>query len=103
MTHAASRSGSDRRNAAQALAAEALLFIASDDDRLMRFMALTGLDASSLRERAADPDFLAAVMDHLLQDEAALVAFASDQRLRPEAVVAQARVLGVVPWERDEA
>ena len=78
----------------------ALAFLAAEPDRLERFLALSGLDAGSIRKAAAEPGFLAAVMEHLLADETLLLAFAANEGMMPESVVAAARHLGIVPWDR---
>lgn len=72
------------------LAALALGFLASDPDRLGRFLALSGLDPSNIRQAAQSPTFLPAVLDHLLADETLLLAFAEAEGLKPE-TVAEAR------------
>jgi hypothetical protein len=74
----------------EALAIEVLSFIASDSERLERFMSLSGLDVENLRAAAAGPGFLAAVLDHLMSDEALLLAFAANTGRDP-ARVAKAR------------
>ncbi|HXE25324.1 MAG TPA: DUF3572 domain-containing protein [Roseiarcus sp.] len=71
---------------AQSVAVKALAFIAADSERLARFLNLTGLGPHNLRTAAADPAFLASVLDYLAADEALLVAFAADAGLKPEAV-----------------
>lgn len=74
--------------AAETIALQILGFLASDTDRIGRFMALTGLSPETLRARAAEPDFLSGVMDYLLADQSLLLAFAESAGLSPEAVVA---------------
>lgn len=73
-------------DSAQSLAVGALAFIAVDSDRLNRFLSLTGLGPDNLRAAAADPAFLGSVLDYLVADEALMVEFAADARLKPEAV-----------------
>jgi hypothetical protein len=80
-------------DAAQSLAATALGFIAADSDRLSRFLGLTGLGPDNLRTAAADPAFLGSVLDYLVADEALLVEFAADARVKPEAVARAYAVL----------
>jgi hypothetical protein len=65
-------------DAAEALAIEALGFIAADPDRLERFLSLHGLSPDNLRAAAAQPGFFAAVLDHLAADESLLLAFAEN-------------------------
>lgn len=74
------------RDEADVLALKALTFLASDDQRLVRFLRLTGLDTNDLRLRAGEPAILAAVMDHLLADQTLLLVFAADAGVRPETV-----------------
>jgi hypothetical protein len=68
------------------VAAQALGFLAADTERLGRFLALSGLDPSTIREAARDPAFLPAVLDHLLSDERLLIAFSQERGLPPESV-----------------
>jgi len=63
---------------AQTLAIEALGFLASDMERLEPFLSLTGIDIGNLRQVAAQPSFLVAVLDHLAGDESLLLAFAAN-------------------------
>lgn len=60
---------------AQVLAIQALGWIAADDEIFPVFLAATGASMGELRARAADPEFLAAVLDFLLQDDRWVVAF----------------------------
>ena len=78
---------------AEALAIEALVFLAQDEARLSRFMALTGLETQDLRAAAAAPGFFAHVMDYVGQDESLLIAFAAEKHMAPEAVMRAARLL----------
>jgi hypothetical protein len=85
--------------AAEALALRALAFLAEDPERLGRFLALTGLGPAELRMRAADPELLGGVLDHLLGDERLLMAFAEAREIRPEEVARARRVLpGAAAW-----
>ncbi len=76
-----------------AIAIDALAFIAADEERLSRFIALTGITPSLLREAAQQPDFLSGVLDHMLADESLLVAFASHAGLNPDAIVSAREAL----------
>ena len=69
------------------LAIEALVFLAADEARLERFLAVTGLGPHNLRRAAADPGFLVSVLDYLARDERLLVAFAAERARRPEDVM----------------
>jgi hypothetical protein len=61
--------------AAQVLALQALGWIAANDEVFPVFLAATGANLGELRSRAADPIFLAAVLDFLLQDDQWVIAF----------------------------
>ena len=69
--------------AAAQTAIEALGWLAADDDRLERFLAVSGLGPQNLRQAAAEPRFLAAILDYLASNEALLVDFASDSARTP--------------------
>jgi hypothetical protein len=64
----------------------ALAWLAADEYRLERFLALCGLGPQNLRKAAAEPRFLAAILDYLTSDEALLVGFARDSARSPEDV-----------------
>ena len=72
------------RPQAEALAVQALVWMAGDAELVGRFLAATGAGPADLRARAAEPEFLGFVLDFLLSDEAALVAFAAAENIRPE-------------------
>jgi hypothetical protein len=72
------------RPQAEALAVQALAWMAGDADLIGRFLATTGAGPADLRVRAAEPEFLGFVLDFLLSDEAALVAFAAAVKIRPD-------------------
>jgi hypothetical protein len=72
------------RPQAEALAMQALAWMAGDADLIGRFLATTGAGPAELRARAADPEFLGFVLDFLLSDEAALTAFAAAENIRPD-------------------
>jgi hypothetical protein len=77
----------------ETLALQALAFIAGDDDRLERFIGLTGIDPASLRDVARDPAGLGAVLDYLLGWEPLLLEFAEALELKPESVAVARRKL----------
>jgi hypothetical protein len=47
-----------------------LAWLAGEDEILPVFMGATGVGQDDLRARAADPEFLASMMDFLLMDDA---------------------------------
>lgn len=76
------------RMEAESLAAAALLWLAQDEERLGGFLGASGLSAADLRASAAEAGFLGFVLDHLLADEAAVLAFAADTGHPPQAALA---------------
>ncbi|MCI0465421.1 MAG: DUF3572 domain-containing protein, partial [Beijerinckiaceae bacterium] len=72
--------------AAESLAIEVLTFLAGDSARLGRFLSLSGLAAGDMRAAAAEPGFLAAVLDYLASDEQLLLAFADSAGHEPSKV-----------------
>jgi len=79
-----------KKDAAVALAIDALGFIAGEPEQLGRFLVLSGIGPDSLRAAAREPNFLLGVLDHLADNEALLVAFAGHSGIDP-AEVARAR------------
>ncbi len=92
------RHGSRRAGAAEPppdeLALRALAFLSADEERVSRFLALTGLDAGDVRALLHDRGFHLAVLDHLAGDEAMLIEFAAVESLPPETVGRARRALG---------
>ena len=76
------------------IALQALAHVAGDPDLGPRFLALSGLDVATLRDRAGDPAVLAAVIDFLTGREADLIACADAIGVRPQALVAAGAALG---------
>ncbi|MHC2000486.1 DUF3572 domain-containing protein [Methylobacterium sp. CM6241] len=86
---------SDRPDrSAEQVAISVLGWIAEDGDRLLPFMASSGLTPDTLRESAADPAFLSAVLDHVMGDEAVLIACATALDMKPERIADAWRRLG---------
>ena len=76
------------RDAAAALALQALVWCLSEEDRAQRLLDLTGLDPSDLRARAGEPAVLASVLGFLEAHEPDLLACADALEVRPESLVA---------------
>lgn len=74
------------RDQAETVALQALTFIVGDEDRMDRFLALTGLGPDDVKSRIGDPAFLGGVLDHLLGFEPDLMAFAEEAELDPAQV-----------------
>jgi hypothetical protein len=92
---------SHSREAAETLAIQALNFLATEPERLSRFLALSGLDPARIRAAAAESDFLAGVLAHLGEDEALLTQFAADAGVTPADVDRARRLLAGGDWERE--
>ena len=71
-----------------AVALQALAVSLGDDARASRLLALTGLTPDDLRERAAEPDVLVAVLRFLEDHEPDLLAVAAALHLKPQELVA---------------
>jgi hypothetical protein len=87
--------------AAEALAIQALNYIAVDTERLGRFLALTGIGPGEIRAAAREPGFLAGVLDHVACHEALLVEFAADAGIDPAEIRKARAALGGQGWERE--
>jgi hypothetical protein len=79
----------DAGGQAKALALDAFLYIAKDQEHLARFLGETGFDPADLRRTAHEPGFAAAMLDYLCSNEtvrhrraAAASCSASPARLR---------------------
>ena len=79
---------------AEATALNILSFLAESPQALERLMFQSGLDLSTIRKRAAERDFLAAVVDFLMTDEELLVDFCESRRIDPKTVQKAAHQLG---------
>ena len=89
------------QEAAEALAIQALTFIAADGERLGRFLALTGIGPGESRAAAQEPGFLLGLLDFVSQDEALLTEFAQANGFAPEDIGKAQAVLGGAGWERE--
>ena len=89
------------REAAEVLAIQALNFLATEPERLGRFLALSGLGPESIRAAAAESGFLAGVLAHLAEDETLLVAFAAEAGVKPAEVDRARRLLAGGDFERE--
>ena len=81
------------REFAEAMAVQALGFVASDPELLPRFLALSGIEASQIRDAAREPGFLAGVLQFVLAHEPTLLAFCEASGNRPADVSASLKAL----------
>jgi hypothetical protein len=89
------------REVAEIVAIQALSFIAGEPGRLGLFLAETGIGPETLRTAAADPKFLASVLEFVMRDDATVKAFAEVSNLHPTNVVAAHQALCDPASERD--
>lgn len=81
------------REEAETIAVKALAFVAADPELLPRFLAITGIEANSIRRAAAEPGFLAGVLQFILAHEPTLLRFADETGTPPAAVGKALRAL----------
>lgn len=79
------------RDSAETLALTCLAWLVTEEDLLPVFLGATGASEGDLRSQAGDPDFLAAVLDFLMLDDAWVMRFCTARAVAPEAP-AQARM-----------
>lgn len=87
---------------AQAIGQDALIWLAAQPEALEAFLDASGASPDSLRSQAADPEFLAALIDFLLAADETVIAFAGACGLRPDALAtdlarARAALVGETP------
>ena len=70
-----------------------ITFLAQDEERFERFLALSGLGPDDFRARLAEPSFQAMILDQVLQDQSLVLEFTAAHSLKPEAVLAARRKL----------
>lgn len=81
------------REAAEALAVEALGFIAADPELLPRFLAITGIEARDIRRAAASRGFLAGVLQFIAAHEPTLLRFSEQTGNAPASVTLALKAL----------
>lgn len=80
------KASTDSHPEAEAIAISALGFVASDPELLPRFLAITGIEARSIRRAALEPGFLAGVLQFILAHEPTLMRFAEETGTPPAKV-----------------
>jgi hypothetical protein len=66
------------------LAREALVWMAARPEAIGALLAASGAGPGDLRARAADPEFLGFVLDHLLTSDAWVLEFAAEAGVAPD-------------------
>ena len=82
------------RERAETIGLDGLTFLAGLPDWLDRFLRLSGLEISALRDRASDPDFLRAVLEFLLTEDVLVADFCKEHELDARDIHIAHRVLG---------
>lgn len=72
---------------AEEVAVGALSYLATDEERLNRFLDVTGLTPATLRRAAASSGFLASVLDYVVADERLVLGLADNLGMPPERIV----------------
>jgi len=85
------------QDAAEALALQAVAWLAGDEGRLARLLALSGATPDDLRTRIQDPAFLAGVLDLILSDEPMLLDLAASLAIDPQTLVVARHALPGAP------
>ena len=75
------------REEAENVAVGAFSYIISDEERLGRFMAVSGLQPDTIRSAASSPGFFAGILDYVVSDEPLLIALAKERDTKPEHIM----------------
>jgi len=78
---------------AEEIATQALVQMTSDPEQVGRFLATSGIGPKAIRTAAAEPGFLAGVLEFYMSDEAVLLAFCENAGIRPTMIAAARHVL----------
>ncbi|MEP3047571.1 MAG: DUF3572 domain-containing protein [Roseibium sp.] len=73
---------------AQGIATQALVKLSQDPEQIGRFLAFSGIGPDVIRDAAAEPGFLAGVLEFYMMDEALLLAFCENANIRPTMMAA---------------
>jgi hypothetical protein len=75
------------REEAENVALHAFSFLTADEERLGRFLAVSGLRPDTIREAASAPGFFAGILDYVVSDEPLLIALAKELNTKPEHIM----------------
>ncbi len=76
------------RESAETLALEVLGWLAGNDDLMPVFLGATGASEADVKTQASDPEFLGAVIDFLMMDDAWVIAFCDSAHIPYDRVMA---------------
>ena len=79
---------------AEILAFETLGWLAGEPDELQKFLNLSGLDGTALRDAAGSPELNVAILDYLLAQEELLLRFCEAAEAKPRDLHLARHVLG---------
>lgn len=82
------RNGTVGGEDAEAVAVQILVWLTGQPELMGRFLALTGIEASQIRQAAAEPGFLAGVLGFVMAHEPTLMAFCEESGHAAERVAA---------------
>ncbi|WP_415183052.1 DUF3572 domain-containing protein [Phaeovulum sp.] len=83
-----------RQDIAQTVALQALGWMAADDEVFGAFLGASGATVAEVRARAADPEFLASVLDFLLLRDDWVLGFAESAAMAPDQPMRARMALG---------
>jgi hypothetical protein len=81
------------REEAEAFAIHAVAHLASQEDGLERFSALSGIGIDEIKQRLGEPEFLGAVLDYVLYDDKLVIEISEAAEMPPESVQQARRLL----------
>ena len=81
------------RDDAEGLAIDILGWLIQDPDMMGRFLALSGIEASGIRQAAQEPGFYAGVTGFLMNHEPSLMAYCESAGVKADHVAARHRLL----------
>ncbi|OLP43250.1 DUF3572 domain-containing protein [Rhizobium oryziradicis] len=73
---------------AEQTAIAVLSWLAGEPEMLGRFLSLTGVEPGQMRQAIKNPDFLAGMLDFIVQHEPTLLDFCAATQSQPEDVMA---------------
>ena len=77
----------ESQESAEVLALQALAWLAGNEDLLPTFLGSTGASEADVRAGASDPEFLGAVLDFLMMDDAWVVQFCDTHGIAYERIM----------------
>ena len=82
------------KDRAETIALQALAYLASEPDKIERFLAASGLEIADLRDKAGDPDLLCSVLAFTLADDARVTGVCQELNVTARDLHAANHVLG---------